>query len=231
MISIPVYNISGKIIRYLDFDYNNDVKDITGRLISYPDRIYQNEVNDLVLTKAFFKTRGNVVVEQNWFDKVKLYRKINDLFLPKIEVLQAIEERLNNLVITGIKAKYHFESLASGDEAEQLFQMITFIATANNPVISRVVDTYSRKTKNDWKIAFRDKLLLLEEEAQKLLIRKKQLTGETLADNSGISNEIDNLKKIEEVKQTLKANDNNKTFEIVLLGFVILIVIKRLRRG
>lgn len=230
MISIPVYNISGKIVRYLDYDYNNDVKDITGRLIAYPDRIYQNEVNDLVLTKAFFKTRGNVVVEQNWFDKVKLYRKINDLFLPKIEVLQAIEERLNNLVITGIKAKYHFESLATGDEAEQLFQIITFIGSANDPVISRVVDTYSRKTKNAWKIGFRDKLLLLEEEAQKLLIRKKQLTNETLSDKSGISNEIDNLKKVEEVRQANKINDN-KTFEIVLWGFVILIVIKRLRRG
>jgi hypothetical protein len=230
MISIPVYNTLGKIVRYLDFDYNNDVKDITGRLISYPDRIYQNEVNDLVLTKAFFKTRGNVVVEQNWFDKVKLYRKINNLFLSKTEVLQAIEERLNSLIITGIKAKNHFESLASGDEAEQLFKITIFISTANNPLISRVVDTYSRRTKNDWKIAFRDKLLLLEEEAQKLLIRKKQLMNETLADNSGISNEINNLRKIEVAKQTIKDN-NNKTFEIVILGFVILIVTKRLSRS
>lgn len=225
MISIPIYNTLGQRKGAINYDYNDDVKDITGRLIVYPDRVYTSEVNGLTLSKLFYKTKGGVVVEQNWFDKVGLYRKINNLFIPKIEALQAIDERLKQLQITGIKAKYHFQSLATGDEAEQLFKLITFIATSNDPTVSRVVDTYSNSMKKDWKFGFREMLIRLEEEAQSLLLRKVELMQEPIEVKTKLESKIENLKTVKQ------ESNNDRTFEIVFWGFVILVVIKRLRKA
>ena len=222
MIYIPVYNNRGQKIKTLDYDYNSDVQDATGKIIEFPDRLFENEVNGITLSKLFYRSKKDSVVENIWYEKVKQYRTINDKLQPNSEVMKTIDLRLNDLILTGIHAKRNYEGVVSGDTAEQLFRTLTFIGTKSNPLIEKVITTAFGLSKKQWIRGLENKLIDLDNEGRRLTIIKNDISKYYVS--------LDNLKIEEptiedENKKKLSRNSPLSYFTPVNVGLAFLTIL------
>lgn len=238
MLNIPVYDIRGRIVSYKNYEYNEQTPDATGTFIFYPDRLigYVFGGYDVqIIKKDFYLRNDGVAVEMLFEQKQAQYKKINDLFLSKSEVVQAIENRLTDLKITAIQAKYAFEKVAGGTEAEKLFKTLSLIGTANNMVVSNVINLSLGFSNSQWKTALRNFLENLEREWNALNQKLNFLTGQYSAlDNSvkTIPTKTQNTESSTAKNTTAAQNagNSNDTFTIVALVAAVVLIFKKLKK-
>lgn len=236
MLNVPVYDIRVRIVSYKQYDYNEQTPDATGTFILYPDRLlgYVFGGYDVqIIKKDFYLRNDGVAIEMSYEQKQAQYKKINDLFLSKTEVVQAIESRVVDLKITAIQAKYAYEKVAGGTEAEKLFKTLALIGTANNMVVSNVVNLVSGFSNSQWKTALKNFLENLEREWAALNQKYKSLTEPTKNDSISDSSTQKQNGNSNGNSQTTTAVQNaksNNNLTLVAIVAVVVIFLKKLKK-
>lgn len=230
MISIKLYSFpSGDYWGTRDYDYSETTTDATGKVILYPDRmLFSDALNDII-RKDFYLRADGVAIESRFEEKRAFYLKINDLFLSKSEVVQAIENRLVDLKITAIQAKIAYQKVTTGNDAEQFFRTLTLISTANNMVVSNVVNLMNGFSNSRWKTALRNFLEDLEREWAALNQKLDFLTGQnkTVTPTTNQNTESSTAKNTTAAQN---AGNSNDTFTIVALVAAVVLIFKKLKK-
>ena len=234
MLNIPVYDVRGRVISQKQFEYDENTKDATGTNILFPDRLYGFSFNGLdveIVKKDFYMRNDGVTIETVFERKAAQYKIINNLFATKTQVVEEIENRLTDLKISAIQAKYAFEKVSSGNEAEQLFKTLALVSTANNMVVNRVINFAIGFSNSRWKTGLKNFLINLEQEWNALNKKLTSLTGaapEKQDTNDRTPNNSSNNNKTNTSAQNAK-NTNN--FKIVAGAAAVFVLFKKLKKG